>query len=155
MELMAVRLAPKLQALTVLPCSFYLQERMGSGTQSPKLQFIKRVESMRRKRKKGQQNSWFVYGIESREAMKIGYSKNPSKRMEQLQTASPHQLELKFSIKARTLSQAKFVEKYLHERLRHYRLNGEWFELGVTENVVFRILKEDPQICGIRGLVFN
>ena len=108
-----------------------------------------------RRKKKNVKKEWFVYGIESRDAIKIGYSNNPQKRLESLQTANPHLLELKFSIKARTKSQAKFVENYLHDRLRHYRLNGEWFELGVTEYIVFRILKEDPQICGIRGLLFS
>lgn len=110
---------------------------------------------MRRKRKRVKHYSWFVYGIESRDAIKIGYSNHPQKRLVSLQTANPHQLELKFSIKTRTKCQAKFVENYLHERLRRYRLNGEWFELGVTEKIVFRILKEDRQICGLRGLIFS
>lgn len=53
--------------------------------------------------------------------IKIGKSKNPAKRLRQLQTASPERLHLVAYIEGD-------VEKELHRRFHGDRIRGEWFE---------------------------
>ena len=54
--------------------------------------------------------------------IKIGRSKNPKKRLLQLQTGNPNKLRLVAFFKG-----MGWQEKILHERLSFYRLEGEWF----------------------------
>ena len=54
--------------------------------------------------------------------IKIGRSKNPKKRLKQLQTGNPNRLKLIASFKGKGEE-----EKYLHEELNRYKLKGEWF----------------------------
>ena len=54
--------------------------------------------------------------------IKIGRSKTPSKRLKQLQTGNPNKLKLVASFKDQG-----WMEKNLHERLKDYRQEGEWF----------------------------
>lgn len=68
----------------------------------------------------------FVYAIKSISTnfVKIGYSKDPQKRLADLSTASPTPLEL-IAIIPGSMSD----EKALHNRFADYRANGEWFSL--------------------------
>ena len=54
--------------------------------------------------------------------IKIGRSKDPQKRLKQLQTGNPNRLKLIASFKEKGKE-----EKYLHEVLNNYKLKGEWF----------------------------
>lgn len=66
-----------------------------------------------------------VYFIEDREAraIKVGWtSRDPAKRLRVLQTGCPRPLALMGSVEG-----SKGDEKALHDRLRAYRLRGEWF----------------------------
>ena len=56
---------------------------------------------------------------------KIGRSKNPQRRLKQLQTGSPHRLKLLLIVENQGT-----IEKKLHRRLQKYRSrrNGEWFD---------------------------
>ena len=58
-------------------------------------------------------------------AIKIGRSKNPEKRLKQLQTGSPYKLRLLASVRNKGL-----LEKSLHESLRPFKqaCKGEWFD---------------------------
>lgn len=53
---------------------------------------------------------------------KIGYSKNPLKRLGQLQTGNPEPLML-----VSTIDGDINTEKELHKRFGAFRVNGEWF----------------------------
>ncbi len=64
--------------------------------------------------------------------VKIGLSDDPVKRLKQLQTGSPVQLEL-FAF--RNYQKAKVKEVDLHERFQHRRVSGEWFELRPKDYV--------------------
>jgi len=57
-------------------------------------------------------------------SIKIGRTSDLNARIEQLQTGCPHLLRILLHIQGQGS-----LEKYLHERLRYYRLrgNGEWF----------------------------
>jgi len=62
--------------------------------------------------------------------IKIGRSKNPQKRLCQLQTGNPNKLKLIASFKG-----MGWKEKILHERLSRYRLEGEWFSYDAVGNI--------------------
>ena len=68
-----------------------------------------------------------LYIIQSKQngAVKIGISKNPKKRLAQLQTGSPFKLKLILIIENRS-----DLEKKLHNDLKSFRIRnykGEWF----------------------------
>lgn len=70
-------------------------------------------------------------------ALKIGVSKNPNKRLKQLQTGSPYKLKLVGVFKGMA-----FHEKPLHSRLKPYKLSvyykktqGEWFDFDCMGNL--------------------
>jgi Meiotically up-regulated gene 113 len=67
-----------------------------------------------------------VYVIEAvgTNRVKIGYSLNPEKRIKELSTGCPFELQLVGCVKG-TIER----EKQLHCRFTKYRVNGEWFEL--------------------------
>lgn len=56
--------------------------------------------------------------------VKIGYAKNPERRLKQLQTGSAYPLIILKTIPNAT----KRLEKELHFKFRHYKLEGEWFK---------------------------
>jgi hypothetical protein len=62
-----------------------------------------------------------TYFISDGDAVKIGYSTDPGKRLRALQTAHPKRLTL--------LGVCSFKESELHEKFHGLRLHGEWFKL--------------------------
>ena len=54
--------------------------------------------------------------------VKIGFTKNINKRLSQLQTSSPVKLEVLHLIEGNV-----GLEKELHQKFKHYRTSGEWF----------------------------
>lgn len=67
-----------------------------------------------------------IYLVQSGEngPVKIGVTAcEPSKRVAQLQTGNPVPLRLRVVISGDVT-----VERHLHSKFGHYRLNGEWFE---------------------------
>ena len=70
-------------------------------------------------------------------SIKIGYSKNPSKRLFTLQTASPDQLSLLGTIKGGLEHEAAY-----HEQFAQHRLQGEWFGKAILSDVMAIMEKE-------------
>jgi len=75
-----------------------------------------------------------IYFIEqqvnqSYKPVKIGFSSNPHKRMEELQVGSPHRLKLGTTIAMPTIEDARKMERIMHDLVaaRFKRLSGEWF----------------------------
>ena len=60
-----------------------------------------------------------------RQAVKIGVSCSPSKRLKALQTSNAHELEL-----AAVMRGSYGLEQRLHVHYAQWRLTGEWFELS-------------------------
>ena len=62
-------------------------------------------------------------------AIKIGRSKNPSRRIKQLQTGSPYKLKLLL-----ILENQGNLEKELHKKLKPFKQSckGEWFSFDCT-----------------------
>lgn len=76
-----------------------------------------------------------IYFIESTEdtgkiKVKIGSSKNPDSRVNELQTGNPHKLQL---IKKIQCNEYKKLETLLHHTHRHSQILGEWFEFSKEE----------------------
>jgi len=84
-------------------------------------------ESMIRcpKPKRTPQSGW-VYILKAGKYYKIGRSKRPQKRYEDLATLPPWPTEMINTIKAGDMSQ---LESKLHKRFAEKRKRGEWFEL--------------------------
>jgi len=84
----------------------------------------------------------YVYLIQSLEdsRYKIGVSKNPQKRMKQLQTGNSSELKL---IESYPSELAYQIEKTLQRRYSYLKREGEWFEMSISHEVNF--LKECQQ----------
>lgn len=67
---------------------------------------------------------------------KIGYSKDPSRRLKTLQTANSEKLFLYWSFEVDD-SVAPKVEKYIHNQYAHLRVNGEWFDMTKEDAIAF------------------
>ena len=65
---------------------------------------------------------------------KIGVSKNPNKRLKEVQTGNPAPVEI---IQLYESEIAYKIETALHNRYSHYNTHGEWFELSIMEEVSF------------------
>lgn len=87
----------------------------------------------------------YVYLIQSLENSyyKIGASKHPEKRISQLQTGNSSELRL---IKKYQSEFANQIEKTLQRRYSHLRKEGEWFDMGISNEVSF--INECQQIEG-------
>lgn len=78
----------------------------------------------------------FVYLIQNLETSKykIGISKNPKKRIKQLQTGSGEDLKLIHKYKSKF---PRKVETALHNRYSPDKARGEWFNLSLEVDVKF------------------
>jgi len=63
--------------------------------------------------------------IKDQPYVKIGFSKDVEKRLKQLQTSSPFDLEIIYTEFA-----AIEREKQLHEKYKEYQVKGEWFNIS-------------------------
>jgi predicted GIY-YIG superfamily endonuclease len=78
----------------------------------------------------------YVYLIQSLEdsRYKIGVSKHPKKRVQQLQTGNSSELKLIESYQSEFAYQ---IEKTLQRRYSYLKKEGEWFDLSIKEDVSF------------------
>lgn len=67
--------------------------------------------------------------------VKIGRSADPKKRLGQLQTASPHHLEMLWSHDYGSCFAAEAIETSLHRKAAGYAIRGEWFDDLVLEEL--------------------
>ena len=79
-----------------------------------------------------------VYLIQSLEEgyYKIGVSKNPKKRIKQLQTGNSSELKL---IETYPSEYANKIEISLHGILSHNKKEGEWFDLSLDDELSFTV----------------
>jgi predicted GIY-YIG superfamily endonuclease len=77
-----------------------------------------------------------VYLIKSIEDgyYKIGISKHPSKRIEELNTGNSSSLKL---VEAYKSEHANQIEKILQRKYSFFRKNGEWFDLSLNVEIDF------------------
>ena len=79
----------------------------------------------------------YIYLIQSLENgyYKIGVSKHPQKRIQGLQTGNPSPTKL---IETYQTEYADKIERALQRRYSHLRKEGEWFDMGISNEVSFR-----------------
>jgi len=72
-----------------------------------------------------------LYVIEANGALatKVGITSNLSHRLKALQTGNHLKLSIHYFVDCQTMKRAKTIESWVHERLRPFHINGEWFEL--------------------------
>lgn len=63
-----------------------------------------------------------VYFLYDGESVKVGHSKNPRKRVKQLQTGSSSKIQL-----LGTIYGDKALEKEIHRQFNRFRIINEWF----------------------------
>ncbi len=64
--------------------------------------------------------------------VKVGFSKDPERRVKDLQTGNPKPLRLLMKIKCNDDKHARKLEKTLHEMLGNQNIHLEWFKLKKT-----------------------
>lgn len=91
----------------------------------------------------------FIYVIGSNNPpYKVGISKDPNRRLKNLQTGHPYPLEIHL-LKETDVAKTKLLETVIHRHLKLYKTNGEWFNLSLEDiklEVEFAIIRygEDP-----------
>lgn len=76
-----------------------------------------------------------VYLLQSDSGLyKIGVSKNPSKRVRQLQTGNGEKIRLIYSFETDI---PFLVEQSLQNHFMMYKVNGEWFNLSLEDELEF------------------
>lgn len=77
---------------------------------------------------------YFIQGL-SNEWIKIGFSKQPLRRLDDLQAGSPTPLRI-----IKTVPGDMSLERKLHHYFSEYRKHGEWFD--ISEEDVYKALAE-------------
>ena len=77
----------------------------------------------------------YAIGAAGHRAVKIGWAANPAKRLRDLQCGCPIPLTALWAFPA---DDAQGVERFLHRRFRHQRMQGEWFDLGPDGALIAR-----------------
>ena len=78
----------------------------------------------------------YIYLIQSLENSyyKVGVSKHPQKRIQELQTGNSSPLKL---IETYRTEYAHQIERALQRRYSHLRKEGEWFDMSISNEVSF------------------
>lgn len=72
----------------------------------------------------------YIYIIGNNESQqKIGFAKNPEKRLKSLQTGNSQKLYLHHTVKVPE-EKVKILEKKIHHEINHKRIKGEWFNIS-------------------------
>lgn len=91
----------------------------------------------------------YVYFLKARGEdvlIKIGRSRDPERRVSELQTGSPFKLKLLGRVRCKNDFHAKQVEKAVHRIFHHCRRRGEWFKLSKqTLSTLHQIIKDANQ----------
>lgn len=88
-----------------------------------------------------------LYFIESNDAIKIGRSGDPIRRMQQLQSSNAEKLRL-----IKIFYYKGCYEYYLHWIFQHIRLNGEWFEKSNEIYEFIELVERNSEITANYGV---
>lgn len=79
---------------------------------------------------------YYVYVISDGNHLKIGYSKEPKRRLKDLQVGNAAHLKLLRAFEVIGMAAAKAHEKTLHRKFKSSRKKGEWFDGSIQDEVV-------------------
>lgn len=93
------------------------------------------------KRAKVQRKGDSLYFVQTRGTgrIKIGRSKNPKRRLQTLQTGNAKELRLVASLEG-----LGWREREIHEKLKEWRVSGEWFDYGCVGSIPDEIYELIP-----------
>lgn len=88
-------------------------------------------------KQKGKGNFW-----------KIGHSKDPAKRLQELQVGNPNVLELKYIIQSKN---SELLEREIHNRLGESRVRGEWFVFSYADRFkLMKVLRKSTEVLSFK-----
>lgn len=99
----------------------------------------------------------YIYIITNGTYFKIGFSKNPERRVKQLQTGNSDKLSLLYSVKI-DIAPIKVIETIVHRQFPH-KISGEWYSGNFEEikqtidYIKIRYDNEDTDIQYQNGLL--
>lgn len=73
----------------------------------------------------------YIYVISNGNHYKIGFSKNPEKRVKQLQTGNSHKLELVYMVHF-VIAPIRIIEKIAHRQFPN-KIFGEWYAGNIED----------------------
>lgn len=76
----------------------------------------------------------YVISDNSQGPVKIGFSKDPNKRVKQLQTGSNVKLSVFYTLSINPKHRI-ILEKLIHTATSHHKKHGEWFSLTVEDAI--------------------
>ncbi len=77
----------------------------------------------------------YVISVNENGPVKIGSSKNPNRRLKQLQTANCSSLILYYQTEITYDLNIKKLEKLIHKDINYLRTKGEWFNINVNKAI--------------------
>ena len=81
-------------------------------------------------------NSSYIYVIgDTSKPYKIGFTKNPDKRLKSLQTGNPRKLSMLYKEKINE-NEIKYIEKQIHKELKRKQISGEWFDISLEDAIL-------------------
>jgi len=101
--------------------------------------FKKILEAQRKSKLERKGDSLYFVQARGTGRIKIGRSKNPKRRLQSLQTGNAKELRLIASLEG-----LGWRERDLHERLREWRVSGEWFDYDCVGNIPDEIYELIP-----------
>jgi len=75
----------------------------------------------------------YVYIIEGKERIKIGYSQSPESRIRDIQPNVSD--DIKLAYKTAELPQHRLIERLAHKLLKSHKTKGEWFKVSVQDGI--------------------
>jgi len=81
---------------------------------------------------------------------KVGISKDPNRRLRNLQTGHPYPLKIHL-LKETDVSRTKLLETVIHRHLKFYKTSGEWFDVNLENlklDVEYALMRyeDDPSL---------
>lgn len=93
----------------------------------------------------------YIYVIGSDDPpYKVGISKDPQRRLKNLQTGHPQKLRI-YGLKETDVSKTKLLESAIHYHLKLHRTHGEWFNMDL-KNIMLEVeyalmrYEDDPSL---------
>lgn len=80
---------------------------------------------------KAKDHQGWIYFVLAGDAVKIGYSLDPEKRLQHIRVGNPEEAVLLGKIDG-----TPRTERALHWKLRQYRLRGEWFSAAAVPHLM-------------------
>ncbi len=78
----------------------------------------------------------YVYIIEAKHAIKVGFTDDVDRRLAELQTGSPTRLRVMARFPVESEGAARTLEREMHDQLAPYHLHGEWFQRSALKYVL-------------------